>query len=105
MGKLTPWLENMLASLKHNKLTVKLVPAPEPKHPMHRIRVVESQNPEWYRELCARHPVVKRQDIERILCRLVAGKSTASKYADVLFELAILEREKQEEEDREAVPF
>lgn len=37
--------------LRSNKLEVILIPAPEPKHLGHMIRIVENQNPDWYRDL------------------------------------------------------
>lgn len=40
------WLET-----SENKIA--LVPAPDPRHSMHKIRVVEQTNPDWYRDLAA----------------------------------------------------
>jgi len=37
--------------LRHNRLTVILIPAPRPMHSGHMIRAVESENPSWYRDL------------------------------------------------------
>ena len=43
--------EYLLNDLETNRLRVILVPAPQPMHQMHMIRVVESYNPEWYSSL------------------------------------------------------
>lgn len=40
------------AELDAHRLTVALVPAPNPKHPGHRVRQVIDRNPVWYRALC-----------------------------------------------------
>lgn len=37
--------------LESNSLEVILIPAPIQIHPSHKIRAVQNQNPEWYREL------------------------------------------------------
>jgi hypothetical protein len=37
--------------LMNNRLTVTLIPAPDPRHTHHMIRVAVSHNPEWYSEL------------------------------------------------------
>lgn len=62
------------------------------------IRVAVSQNPDWYRELCARYcvksnrknkrTIINRKNIESILTRLSNGKSTKSKYHNDLKEFA-----------------
>lgn len=47
----------MLRQLNREGLEVSLMPAPDPRHSGHSIRVVENRNPEWYRELCVAHPL------------------------------------------------
>jgi len=37
--------------LKSNYLEVILIPAPRPNHSTHKIRAIQNQNPNWYREL------------------------------------------------------
>ena len=58
-------------NLEKNKLQVILTPAPEPKHQCHKIRVVETQNPSWYRELYHETPNFRRDrslnSLERII--------------------------------------
>lgn len=46
----------MLRQLQREGLGVVLLPAPDKRHSGHMIRVVETQNPDWYRELCAAYP-------------------------------------------------
>lgn len=43
--------EILYRDLKNNKLRVILIPAPDPHFEGHKIRVVESHPPEWYREV------------------------------------------------------
>lgn len=42
-----------LQELEENFPVVTLVPAPDPRFDGHKIRVVENQNPKWYREFVA----------------------------------------------------
>lgn len=46
--------------LRTNRLTVVLVPAPEPKHIGHCIRVAVSHNPEWYSQFYWENPHFRR---------------------------------------------
>ena len=89
----------MADDLERNDLVVSLVPAPEPNHVGHCIRVVESRNPEWYRQLCQRHtshrsphhrPRTKwrKRDAIRLCRRLAAGRGTCSAYLDDLIAAA-----------------
>ncbi|MBI2524154.1 hypothetical protein HYW11_03000 [Candidatus Peregrinibacteria bacterium] len=41
----------MSQELRERYLRVILIPAPDPSHNSHKIRAVEEQNPDWYREL------------------------------------------------------
>ncbi len=89
-------LELLLMDLESNRLEVQLVPL----NPRLRNwnehgckRVLTGKSPRWYANLCAAHPSsrgvrrgkfdtkIRRQNIERILRRMVAGQSTCSKYA------------------------
>ncbi|MFC1645326.1 hypothetical protein ACFL08_04855 [Patescibacteria group bacterium] len=99
----------MHLELVSSKLEYKLAPHPDPeKHKDGcRRRQVETRNPEWYRKLLRVYPSerkkrrrysnpkkvgcdskVKRRNIESILLRLSEGKSSRSKYADDLEEIA-----------------
>lgn len=62
----------LIDDLTANKLKVVLVPAPEPKFQGRKIRVVESQNPEWYRELYLLHNYFRRDSSFRALERIVS---------------------------------
>jgi len=42
----------LIRSLEAKRLRVSLVPAPDPRHSGHKVRVVEEQNSAWYRDLC-----------------------------------------------------
>lgn len=106
LSLLTP-LKAMMQDLRMNRLDVVKMPAPEPKHSGHGIRVVMNQNPEWYQELCSRHTVrrknrrkrlgkkhhdtkIRRRRILEALAKLCAGIGTTSNYA---FELLCLARD------------
>ena len=64
------------------------------------VRVAVSRNAAWYRRLCLRHASgrmrsnrapdtrIKRQNIARVLSRLVDGLPTRSKYAPELLRIA-----------------
>ena len=52
--------EDMYFELLEKSLEVVLVPAPEPKHSIHMIRVCQSKNPDWYRKFCEQYPANRR---------------------------------------------
>jgi len=47
----------MRDELKASGLDVVLVDAPQQAHAGHKVRVVQGENPTWYRDLCAEYPV------------------------------------------------
>ncbi|MBI4152516.1 hypothetical protein HY495_02290 [Candidatus Woesearchaeota archaeon] len=59
--------------LDDNRLRVTLKPADEEHYTGHKIRVVESTNPQWYRELYLARMHLKRQRSLRSLERLSRG--------------------------------
>ncbi|MBT4651061.1 hypothetical protein HOC13_00910 [Candidatus Woesearchaeota archaeon] len=63
--------EQLLSDLTHNQLRVILIPAPRPQFSGHKVRAVESVNPEWYQELYAFHKHFRRDRSERALERIV----------------------------------
>ena len=74
-----------LAELAASALTVVLVPAPEPRHAGHCIRVVCDRNPAWYRSLFAsRRYGVKRGRVIRSLQRVIAGAVPTGYAAEIL---------------------
>lgn len=87
-------LQDMYYDFMEHHLEVILVPQSDPPNVGACIRVASRSNCQWYRDLCsnfeAKHRVkyrkfktkVKRKEIERILNRLISGKSCKSKYAD-----------------------
>ena len=108
----------MLGQLKNQRLEVGLFAAEEQKHCGHKIRGVNNENPEWYKELCSRHTVnrtnkrkrygkkhhdtkISRKRIMETLGRLGDGKESKSIYAEELLELA---KEVKEEFDAEGMP-
>ncbi len=113
----TDILIGMRNELLGSQLRVSLAPAREPQHTDHSIRVVESQNPWWYQDLCARYPSsrkdnrlgtrlqrtrVNRKHILQLLARLGRGEEVQSIYALELLALAdsVLETWRNEEEER-----
>lgn len=47
--------KEMLDELLANRLEVVLIPAPDARHSVHFVRVVSSQNCDWYRKFCAQY--------------------------------------------------
>src|SRR3989338_2853043 len=66
--------------LDENRLRVTLKPADEERYTGHQIRVVESTNPQWYRELYLARTHLKRQRSLRSLGRI--GDSCDLHYLD-----------------------
>lgn len=62
--------QDMLLRLKQEKLEVKLIPAPEPRHVDHKIHIVVNQNPEWYRTLYQSKSNIKRKFVQGALERI-----------------------------------
>lgn len=112
-------LLNMYDEMQQQFLHTILVPAPEPMHVGHMVRVVDNQNPDWYRELCAKYPSnckshknrfkpdtkIKRQSVIQFL--LNPHKHKNFKYGNDLIEIAKqqLEQYKSEYIDNQYVPF
>ena len=62
---------SFLEELKHRKLEVILVPALDPHHEGHKIRMAVNENPEWYKKLYWHyHPNFRRDRTLRSLRRL-----------------------------------
>lgn len=92
----------MYYDLVSNRLIICLVPNKneEKEKDGLKIRQVESNNPQWYSELCKRYPrkknqnrkckrtIIKRERILSILNLLKNGKESKSKYAYCLKEIA-----------------
>lgn len=51
--------------LETNQLEVVLIPAPDPRHVEHKIRVVNNQNPCWYQRMAKRRGFDKRSHKKR----------------------------------------
>ena len=112
--ELIPFLKEMLGELKANKLEVILIPSQTDRRKSGcRTRAVNSRNPKWYRELCAKYPrhnadpqkikvqtQVRRKTILSVLKRLISNKPTkfgpgrkierwdTSKYDEYLLKIA-----------------
>lgn len=98
MNAAFPFLQ-MLQELEGQRLTVILVPAPEPKHPGHCIRVAVEWNPSWYSDLVwqrtyvpkgkrLERPTVGRREVVNALRKLIAGKNPGGWVAEYLKGLA-----------------
>lgn len=89
----------MLGELRANHLEVILIPSnyKDLADTGAKIRVVVSENVDWYKELCRLHPKgtsprlrknprtkITRDNIDRVLSRLAAGEESESKYAPFL---------------------
>lgn len=59
--------------LQHNHLEVAVMEAPDKRHYCHRVRVVQGQNPSWYREFCTRFES-QRKDKHKWKCFKTAIK-------------------------------
>lgn len=95
----------MYTQLKRNRLEVRLDPAENATHHGHKVRTVQNENPWWYKELCLRHTVsrknkrkrngkkhhdtkIRRQHILSALRKLADGSECRSLYSEELVELA-----------------
>ncbi len=58
--------------LKNNRQLVILIPAPDPRHHDHKIRVAVQRPPEWYSDLY--HKGYRRQQIHNSLHRIMSNK-------------------------------
>ena len=89
--------QDLIHELAAHRLEVILVPAPNPRHCGHQIRMPVAHNPDWYRTLCQRrssraHPhrtrpdtAIKRQHVVRGLTAIAVGKR--GPYYDLLLPL------------------
>jgi hypothetical protein len=67
--------------LESERLQIILIPAPEPKHHGHMIRVVAERNPAWYSRIAHAHGILDkkkscgpiRQQVRRALLRMING--------------------------------
>ena len=58
---------SLLSELEHTRLSVDLIPAPDPRFAGHKIRDAVSQNPDWYRHLYRSHSYFRRDRSLRAL--------------------------------------
>ena len=109
---------HMLYELEYNRLEVLLVPAPDPAHVGHMVRMVEHCNVDWYRELCGMYKSnrnsrkgrfnkhgdtkIKRQHILSVLRRMANGEEFECKYKEFLVDVAKNMKERFEYEMRAA---
>ena len=80
--------------LRNNQLKVILIPAPEQKHFEHKIRAVESQNPEWYRVLYQQYLHFRRDRSLDSLQRIGRKRDYSASYSsyDFRYRTLILEQ-------------
>lgn len=95
----------MLKQLKNNKLSIVLIPAPEPKHPDHKIRSAEETNPDWYSKLCSNYSsnrisnrekqdtIIKRSCTITALEKISSGTIKGGIYIERLLPIVIFEYE------------
>ena len=90
----------MYYEMQEQFLHTVLIPAPDPMHTGHMIRVVDNTNPDWYRELCANNlstckshrnrtkidTKIKRQSVLQFL--LDPQKHQRFKYGEQLINIA-----------------
>ena len=81
----------LLKDLKENKLIVELIPAPDPKHIDHKIRVVTNSNPEWYKELFHSYHHIKRRRVIGALERISQNKDRPFKVYPFLYDARMRE--------------
>ena len=80
--------------LKDNRLKVVLIPAPESRHYGHKIRVVESRNMEWYREMYVKYRHFRRDRSLKSLQRISRKQDYPASFSsyDSRYRLFILKR-------------
>lgn len=66
--------ESMLKELKHERLLVVLIPAPEPQFVGHMIRYVTNENPNWYKKIFEERGYIHRHRIVNTLQKIIDGK-------------------------------
>lgn len=97
-----------------------LIPAPDPQHSCHKIRVMQYRNPSWYSELCSAHVSLRgrgkkkmriprtyivRSEVRKALERIAADQADGHVYDGRLVELIrrILERERRRPDATESI--
>jgi len=84
-------LQSMLYQLQSQHLDVILVPAPVPKFVGHKIRVVNTQNPEWYRfyfQQFGANFVVRSRTISNLKSMCIGKNVKGSRQDKALMEIA-----------------
>lgn len=96
----------LLNELDYKRHEVVLIPAPEPRHSGHKIRVAQNSNPSWYSRLCSEYQSIrgrgrKRYDrprtfinrirVVRTLSKIVEAGDVAGVYAERLHRILVRE--------------
>ena len=81
----------LVNDLEKNKLSVVLVPAPDPRHHSHKIRVAASHNPTWYSDLYWSYNHFRRDKSIKALNRIINEKDEFQVY-DNIYRTLIHER-------------
>jgi len=63
----------LLQEMCEQRLEVVLVPAPEPMHCMHQVRVAVSRNPKWYRDAFAARGYIDCRRLRTAFARMCHG--------------------------------
>jgi len=98
-------LDMLLAHLESQPMRVVLVPAPDPRHSGHKIRVVESRPPKWYLDIAARWGYWRRGQgrFERRKLMRAINRIREGVYYGGPYEEAILETVKHAQRDPEEI--
>ncbi len=81
---------NLYNELRYNKLQVVLIPAPEPKHYNHCIRVATNHNPAWYSDFYYSFQYnPERKEVLRTLKDISENKTNATCYFEVMKDLIV----------------
>lgn len=118
--RLRRWVKALEGEMLDNVLEVVLVPTRTFVNECGCIRAVQSRNADWYRKLCARYASprtrkgqvrsckadtrVRRQNILRVLRRLIRGDTSRSTYVRDILEAATQMRDR-ERSSLQDVPF
>lgn len=86
---ITKTAAELLRDLKNNPMRVILIPAPDPQHSGHKIRVVESRPPAWYFRTCYSikgRKTFKRHRFVTALSRIKRGYFNDCTYEQIAME-------------------
>lgn len=89
---------DLLEEMFDHRLQVVLIPAPDPQHCTHCIRVAVTRNPKWYRALFETYGYLDCRLLRRAFYRIMSGLPIKHRY-DYIAMLAIDERMEQQSDE------